>query len=69
MYLPVPVYGNKCYYVPWCGGWPHGWAHVYMSMIILCRPECMGTCFFKGGVCDTYGNSGEFQLFLVISVN
>ena len=32
LYLPAPLYGNKCYYMPLCGGWPHGRAHVYMCV-------------------------------------
>ena len=28
------------------------------STCIVHKPECMRTCFFKGGVCDTLGNSG-----------
>ena len=42
---------------------------VYMYVFKLEWPECMGTCFFKGGVCDTYnnsGNSGENSGILVI---
>ena len=41
VYLPVPLEGNRFYYVPCCGGWPHGRAHV--CMIVLQRHKCMGT--------------------------
>ena len=71
MYLPVPVYGIVCYYVLWCGGLPlieHMYTCVYMYLSNLLRPEHMGHAFSKGGVCDTYENSGNSGVISGISV-